>query len=112
MPQTNAHITQATLPLRPNKKPNTALIAEMTYLGGDYYCPSDRLASRRPPDKARLAAHSRPPARLHAAQRRCTRRARSPAAGMVEEEKLCRLCWGDEDDGPLVQPMHTPLFQN
>ena len=23
---------------------------------------------------------------------------------MVEEEKLCRLCWGDEDDGPLVQP--------
>ena len=21
-----------------------------------------------------------------------------------EEEKTCRLCWGDEDDGPLVQP--------
>ena len=20
------------------------------------------------------------------------------------EEKTCRLCWGDEDDGPLVQP--------
>ena len=19
------------------------------------------------------------------------------------EEQLCRLCWGDEDDGPLVQ---------
>ena len=23
---------------------------------------------------------------------------------MVVEEKTCRLCWGDEDDGPLVQP--------
>ena len=23
---------------------------------------------------------------------------------MVEEEKMCRLCWGDEDAGPLVQP--------
>ena len=23
---------------------------------------------------------------------------------MAVEEKLCRLCWGDEDDGPLVQP--------
>ena len=21
-----------------------------------------------------------------------------------EVEKRCRLCWGDEDDGPLVQP--------
>ena len=21
-----------------------------------------------------------------------------------EEEKTCRLCWGDKDDGPLVQP--------
>ena len=20
------------------------------------------------------------------------------------EERTCRLCWGDEDDGPLVQP--------
>ena len=23
---------------------------------------------------------------------------------MVVEEKTCRLCWGDEDEGPLVQP--------
>ena len=23
---------------------------------------------------------------------------------MVVEEKTCRLCWADEDDGPLVQP--------
>ena len=23
---------------------------------------------------------------------------------MPVEEKTCRLCWGDEDDGPLVQP--------
>eukprot|EP00964_Phaeocystis_antarctica_P137503 scaffold102082_cov75-Phaeocystis_antarctica.AAC.2 len=23
---------------------------------------------------------------------------------MAVEEKACRLCWGDEDDGPLVQP--------
>ena len=23
---------------------------------------------------------------------------------MVAEERTCRLCWGDEDDGPLVQP--------
>ena len=23
---------------------------------------------------------------------------------MVVEEKMCRLCWGDEDGGPLVQP--------
>ena len=23
---------------------------------------------------------------------------------MMVEEKTCRLCWGDEDDGPLVQP--------
>eukprot|EP00964_Phaeocystis_antarctica_P049491 scaffold28702_cov62-Phaeocystis_antarctica.AAC.7 len=23
---------------------------------------------------------------------------------VVEEEKTCRLCWGDDDDGPLVQP--------
>ena len=23
---------------------------------------------------------------------------------MVADEKTCRLCWGDEDDGPLVQP--------
>ena len=23
---------------------------------------------------------------------------------MVLEEKQCRLCWGEEDDGPLVQP--------
>ena len=23
---------------------------------------------------------------------------------MVVEERTCRLCWGDEDDGPLVQP--------
>ena len=23
---------------------------------------------------------------------------------MTVEEKTCRLCWGDEDDGPLVQP--------
>ena len=23
---------------------------------------------------------------------------------MVAEEMTCRLCWGDEDDGPLVQP--------
>ena len=29
---------------------------------------------------------------------------RVPAARMVVEEKTCRLCWGDEDDGPLVQP--------
>ena len=23
---------------------------------------------------------------------------------MVLEEKTCRQCWGNEDDGPLVQP--------
>ena len=25
-------------------------------------------------------------------------------ARMVVEEKVCRVCFGDEDDGPLVQP--------
>ena len=25
-------------------------------------------------------------------------------ASHEDEEKTCQLCWGDEDDGPLVQP--------
>ena len=29
---------------------------------------------------------------------------RASAQMAVVEEKMCRLCWGDEDDGPLVQP--------
>ena len=27
-----------------------------------------------------------------------------PTEDLEAEEKGCRLCWGDEDDGPLVQP--------
>ena len=29
---------------------------------------------------------------------------RKRAREEVDEEKTCRLCWGDEEDGPLVQP--------
>ena len=66
--------------------------------------PLCRLASR--PARARLGHGSVP---LQASSTAFTQRSavalaeRVPAAGMVEE-KLCRLCWGDEDDGPLVQP--------
>ena len=38
----------------------------------------------------------------------CIIAARNQALSMAspedEEEKKCRVCWGDEDDGPLVQP--------
>ena len=27
-----------------------------------------------------------------------------PTEELEAEEKGCRLCWGGEDDGPLVQP--------
>ena len=35
----------------------------------------------------------------------CAKQSHSQSAfGMMVEDKMCRLCWGDEDDGPLVQP--------
>ena len=35
----------------------------------------------------------------------CAKQLHSQSAfGMMVEDKMCRLCWGDEDDGPLVQP--------
>ena len=56
-------------------------------------------------DQGNHIGSGRSPARpAQSTARSRSRRAPSPAAQMVVEEQCCRLCLGDEGDGPLVQP--------
>jgi len=78
-----------------------------------YYILSPRLQLLVPPYPLRArsrtrSARERAPARCKRVVSGCVIAARNQARSMAspehEDEKMCRVCWGDEDDGPLVRP--------